>query len=318
MLRHTCWFLLIFVLTGLCGAQELSSGEQFEGSLAAPTYESGYVLDWDSPAYSKFTLYAPDARLLYSLPDRRPGTFFFEAWAVDADGTAVRAYRDRAQQGYLDVLDTAGHVTRVIETGAYVPTHVTFAPDHSIWTVGFASDYAQRGEDFHVVRHYSRTGQKLAESVAWSEIAGDENAYTALPAVIGGRRLFTARDRIGFFSHASEGHPKWIEVSFAGKLLGQYDLTVPDGQFFTPVAMTESGNVYARISTQEHFVSYGYLDKSNGDRRRVSGYPHERLIGTDGDDLVFAQQVTAGTVVKKVASSAVTVREALNTPDQNP
>lgn len=307
-----------FLLSAAVGLAELCRGQtgnetQFEDTLAMPLYEAGYVLNWDAPRYSTFTLYGPDTKAVYSLPNTQAAGALCLAWAMDADGAGARAYHDREQQGRIDVLDVSGKVTRTITTGSYEPTHVTFAPDHSIWTVGFVDHYEEQS-DFNVVRHYSRTGEQLSEAVPWSEIAADHNAYTALQPIIGGRRLFAASDRIGFISEASPGNAKWIEVSYAGRLLAQYDLGLPDGKFFVPAAMTASGNVYAKLYKDQHFTGYGFLDKSNGARRMVSGCPKGWLIGTNGDDLVFAQHVTAWTVLHKVASSAVSVREALDGP----
>ena len=71
---------------------------------------------------------------------------------------------------------------------------------HGIWLSAFVNDFESRDEDFDVFRHYARTGEELAEALPWSQIAGDNDPYTALQPIEGGRRLFSASDRVGFIA----------------------------------------------------------------------------------------------------------------------
>ncbi len=309
MLRPGLLLSSVLSIASLCGGQTVPE-PQFEGSLTVPKYEGGYVLDWDAPTYSKVTLYGPNTKSVYSLPITAERTLY-GAWAADADGAAARAYRDSQRRGKVDLLEVSGKVTRTVDTGSYIPTHVTFAWDHTIWTLGIVYDNGAKDEEFKVLRHYARTGEQLGEALPWSQIAGENNRYTALQLIEGGRSLFSANDRIGFIAQVNRGRSKWIEVSFAGTLLGQYDLgsygsTEPG---FLPTAMTSSGQVCARVEQYRRFEGYAVLDRSTGMWRKVAGYPRGTLVGTDGDDLVFSQLDGGWTVLHRVASAALTVEK---------
>jgi hypothetical protein len=304
--------LLLLTLLGFaafCNGQTVSD-PQFEGSLAVPTYENGYVFDWDAPQYTNFILYAPDTKPVYSLALKGANNAFYETWAIDTDGAAARVYHNSEHRGKIDLLDLSGKVTRTIDTGSYIPTRVTFAPDHSLWIIGFVGEYESPAEDFNVVRHYARTGEELGQALPWSHIAGDLNAETALQCILGGRWLFSGSDRIGFLSLVDSGGAKWIEVGFDGKLLGQYDLGSYGVLSFQPRAMASSGNVYARVYRDGRANGYAVLDKSSNTWGKVTGYPKGALIGSDGDNLVFSQLVGGWTVLHQVASAALAVQEA--------
>jgi hypothetical protein len=53
MTRYGFLLLVLVGLARLCSGQT-SSEIQFEGTLAMPLYEAGYVLNWDAPRYSTF------------------------------------------------------------------------------------------------------------------------------------------------------------------------------------------------------------------------------------------------------------------------
>jgi len=296
-MRHSCILLLgVIGLAEFCGGQAEVEG-RFDGSFAL-MYENGYVLGWDDAfTYKALTLYRADAKPLYSVPD---GGKRYLVWAADTDGAVIRAYHDEHFQGRIDLLDAAGTVIRTVDTGSYEATRLTFAPDHSVWTVGYIYPHNSSSADFNVVRHYARTGEKLGEAVPWSQIEGENNAYTALQSIIGASWLFAASDRIGFVALANWGNSKWVEVAFSGAVLGQYDLGSYDRECFSPHAMTANGNVYGQISKERASAGYGVLDRAKGGWVKVAGYPEGLLIGADGDRLVFAERTAQGKVLHKV------------------
>jgi hypothetical protein len=294
MPRSTILLSCLLALAAFCSGQDEI---QLEGSLVLSAYPGGYLLDWNYPDHQNpITVYGPDAKPIYTFSNCQ-----LCIWTIDADGVAARSYHTDPYQGHIDILDTSGGVDRTINTGLYEAQHLVFAPDHTLWTVGFVLGYEELADDFNVVRHYSRAGEELTEAIPWRSIQGDHNAYTALPAVLGGRRLFAASDRIGFLSSANDGQSKWIEVSFAGVLLGQYDLGHYYDLNFAPMAMTASGGVYGAIY-QGHtsFEGYGVLDKSDRMWHKVPNAPKARLIGADGDTLVFSQKKDGRTVLQKM------------------
>lgn len=262
---------------------------QYENLPGVALYNNGYLLSWDSPKYSEVTLYGRDTQPDYSAAEYKDGVFHV-AWTVDSDGVAATTYQARqAWEGRIDLLDPSGKVTRTINTGSYIPEHVAFAPDHTIWTVGYHAGNDGSGEDFNVLYHYARTGQELRQALLWSQIAGDLNSYTALQSILGGRWLYVANDRIGFYSLSHYGHSTWIEVSFSGVLLGKYDLGNYGEVSYVPVALTAGGSVYAAIYKDNRFHGWAALDRSNNAWRKIAGYPKGKIIGSDGETLVFSK-----------------------------
>jgi hypothetical protein len=217
---------------------------RYENLPGTVLYSNGYLLGWDSPNYTEATIYGRDHKPIYSKPEREGSLAYNNAWAIDSDGVTAGVYTQRRPwKGRLDLLDSIGNVKASVDTGAYIPQHVVFAPDHTLWTVGSIAGNDGRKGDFNVLRHYSRNGEELGQALKWSQIAGNQNSYTALQLFHGGRQLYAAQDRIAFLSRSDSD--TWIEVSFSGELLGIYDLgNAADGSY-VPAAMTADGDVYA-------------------------------------------------------------------------
>ncbi len=304
MRRLGLHFLLLATVIG-CSAQ--TSGDlQYEIALGPASYSGGYILNWDAPAYTHVSIYSPDTKLRYSKNLRDGKDRYCDVWAVDSDGTVARGCGKR--EGQIELLDRAGEPVQTIRTGAYFSQHMVFAPDHTLWTVGYDVQSESRGEDFAVVRHYRRNGEEISRSLPWSQIAGDYNVYTSLQLCLGGKRIYAANDRIGFWAVLHKGHGSWIEISPAGSLLGKYDL----GRFrvieYWPVTMTASGSVYAKIFKDSRFSGWAVLDRSKGGQwRDVKGYPKGAIIGSNGEDLVFSEHDGPWTVLHTVSSGLLQI-----------
>lgn len=299
-------FLLLLSLSFVlrCAGQTRAT-VQYEGLPGVALYSDGYLFSWDSPKYSQVTLYGRDTQPAYFVPEHKDGIYHV-AWAVDSDGVAAGAYQLRqAWEGRVDLFDPSGKLKLTIKTGSYVPQHLVFAPDHTIWTVGYNAGNDGSSEDFNVLHHYARTGQELGQALLWSQISGDHNSYTALQPIVGARQLYAANDRIGFESRSHYGHSTWIEVSFSGVLLGKYDLGRCQELCYVPVAMTAGGSVYAVISKDDRFDGWAALDRSKEAWHKVAGYPDGKIIGSDGENLVFSQRDGGSTVLQFVPSGSL-------------
>lgn len=90
-------------------------------------------------------------------------------------------------------MDTTGKPLHFLTIGQYVPAHICFAGDHSIWTVAYVDDQDQ---DHAVFPKYSRDLRLLGEFIPQSELGA--TLSSAVGQVIVGHRLMrAARDRIG-------------------------------------------------------------------------------------------------------------------------
>ncbi len=298
--------LLLLTFTMQCSGQA-AADPQYEGSLGPASYNGGYVLDWDSPAYTRVLIYGPDTKLAYSDSLKGVGGRY-DVWAIDSDGTAARANFSRGNEGpKIELLDQAGKPMQIIRTGSYLSQHMAFAPDHTLWTVGYESNYESRADDFNVFHHYARNGEEIDQGLPWRQIAGDYNAYTSLQLCLGGKRIFAANNRIGFMAFLQRGRGTWIELSPGGTLLGKYDLGAYRELTFQPVAMTTGGSVYARIIKEDRFSGWAVLDRSTGQWRKVKGYPKGTIIGSDGDNVIFSQHDGGWTVLHSISSASLKV-----------
>ena len=225
---------------------------------------------------------------------------------TDGDGFGAVSYHRTAQGERIDLLDESGKVVQTIDTGAYHATSLMFAADHSIWAIGYVDPCGTNGE-FKVLRHYARSGEELSQAVAWSQLGSNANSCTALQSFIGGTFLFVGKERIGFVTLGS-GANQWTEATAGGEVLGQYALKQADGEGFTPMAMTAEGKVYGRIWKDGHSLGYGLIDEANRTWHRIGGQPGGRLIGADGEQLVFWNKNEAG--LQRVAVDRLAVQGA--------
>jgi hypothetical protein len=291
-------FLLCFVPA--CVAQA-PAPSQYEGLPGVAIYSNGYLLSWD-PQYTELAVYGRDAKQAFSTPDRT-GDSTLMMWAVDSDGVVAGGYRARqVAEGRIDLRDRVGNLIGSIDTGSYIPQQVAFAPDHTIWAVCYLA--GQGGtQDFKVLHHYARSGEELGQALSWSELGGDLK-HPVIENIRGSQLLYVSNDRIGWNAALHPGSRTWIEVSFSGDLLGKYDVRTADGLAVWPSAMTASGNVYARISRPRR-SRFAVLDRSKGVWQEVAGNPGGLLLGSEGDNLVFAQIQGSSATLNFTASSSL-------------
>ena len=58
-----------------------------------------------------------------------------------------------------------GKLVGTIRSGSYVPQHMAFALDHTIWTIGFEMGYESRAEHCNVIHHYTRSGKEMGQAL---------------------------------------------------------------------------------------------------------------------------------------------------------
>jgi hypothetical protein len=312
-MRVAALLLLVLTLVIPCAGQAAAT-VPYESLPGVALYSNGYLLSWNNPKFTEITFYGRDAQPIYSVKEDKRGIYPV-AWAVDSDGLAAGVYERRpVWEGCIELRNSTGKLIRTIDTGTYIPQHVVFVQDHTLWTIGYIAGNDGTKGDFNVLHHYARTGQELGEGLPWSQIAGDHNSYTALQPIIGGRWMYAANDRIGFRASLYHGRGTWIEIGLSGALLGKYDLRKygqdENGEpYYEPVAMTADGSVYAAIYKDDRFDGWATLDRTKDAWHKVTGYPKGRIIGSDGDSLVFSKGDGAWTVLQFVASGSLRVEK---------
>lgn len=306
--------LLLGLVSVSVGAGQNRVAVEYKDLPGVAIYNNGYLLSWDSPQYTSVSLYDRDGKLAFIVPERKDDSSDI-MWAVDSDGVVAGAYvRGRPSQGYIDLLDPFGNIASTINTGSYTPRQVAFAPDHTLWTVGY-NGKTFGTDDFNVLHHYARTGEELGQELPWSQISGDVQ-HPGVDAIRGGQLLYVAKDRIGWNAALHFRSPRtWVEVSFSGTVLGKYNLTMSGARYLWPVAMTADGNVYARFANRDgQLIGYATLDRSQGIWRKVSGNPVGIPIGSDGDNVAFLKRDPPSATLQLISSGGLPLEAIQNTP----
>jgi hypothetical protein len=235
------------------------------------------------------TLFAPDGHQMLTLPLIGNDTVSILNVAIDSDTTLALSRRDEAGAA-IELRDAFGNLLQSINTGRYIPAHVAFGEDHTIWSLGWQTDatkllYPDR-QDYMILRHYSRDGKEIGAYLPRSLFpVGLE------PGRIGwqSRAITITGDRIGVQVYS--GNPgnkmEWVELNLDGKLTGRWRLDdVAQGG---AIAFTSDDHAYLPhfdLATKTHQVLK--LNHATSTWEKVPS-PPRRLYGSDGDQLVFAE-----------------------------
>ena len=280
--------LLVLVMIAFSSFAAEMRDVSYQGNLAPrsilPTFENGHLAVYDLD--HTIALYAPDGSLMYRALPHVDGA----SWAgisnvgVDTDGTlgAAVSYRSgklSGQRGGIAIFNRTGKQTAFLDTGEYLPTHVSFGPDHSIWTIGRSEIH---DSDYFVLRNYLLTGKLIGQFLPRS-------SFEPGPAPVwnneGGWQLRVVDGKVGALFYVSavlepgeKARPmaEWIETDLKGKELGRYEIP------FHTLAFTRSGTLYAQshdgISVFQAATNHWSL---------IAGGPPGTLVGAEGESLVF-------------------------------
>ncbi|HXE13255.1 MAG TPA: hypothetical protein VN633_14105 [Bryobacteraceae bacterium] len=264
------------------------------GSLVAPRFDKGYIFGWNDPALNQNTLYGPNGEKLYQVvinPPNSRRTLVMSA-AVDTDGMLAVSYQEfpfkGTEYGAIALFDTTGMAIRYINTGAYFATHICFAPDHSIWTMG--EKLLHRSENYLAFRNFSRGGQQLGAFVPRSSLPAWEGAGLdqELGPVIGRSSLIhAAKDRIGTLLSPSPFKKEWIELDYSGNIRGKWDFVDTLDKSWQPIAFLSDGTLYANVWKRHQFTGIAVLDTASGKWKPVRTGQRGNLAGADGDELAY-------------------------------
>ena len=288
----------LFLAGTLCNAALAAEPREvyYQGFLVpqsiVPTFDKGYLLVYN---FEKIDVYAPDGSPLYSVSAEVPNAKIanIQNAAADVDGTmagAVYYARERARGGGIVLFDRSGRQTRFFDTGKYWPTQVCFAPDHTIWTLGWQGpETSGPHDDYFVLRNYSQDGQELGAFLPRSTFEPESDPVGPM---IGGWRLRIMNNRIGAVFYGGmilgprhKSRPmQWIEVDLKGKVLGLWEV----GAEWPPEAFTQSGALYTHSGD-----AVLVFDRSTKAWRPVAGTPAGFLLGADGNSLVFEVRGTS-------------------------
>ncbi len=241
-----------------------------------PSYEHGFLAVYDQMT----KVYGPDGSLLLRF---QPSKGTVANAAIDVDGTVALAIEEVDPfKGSISILNREGVQTKLIETSEYIPSGICFAADHTLWVIGGQHG---KGEDYNLLRHYSRDGRELGKFLPRSSFpAGGNPAGMNIGLV----RIRTSNERVGAFLDGwRDEKPFWVETTLDGREAGRWRLS----QDAIPTAFTHSGVVYAEGNGGPLM-----LDRSTGGWTAAILSNSGTLLGADERKLVFL--VRPATVVK--------------------
>jgi hypothetical protein len=276
--------LLLFCALAFPAIAASASGEvAIQGDLAplniAPTFEHGYLAVYEE---ADLAVYAPDGSLAMRIAQPDGGRF--GCTDMDPDGSVVATvtgWGHYPKTGSIALFKPDGSPAGQIVTSPYLPSQVSFAPDHSLWTLG-TEDPRATGEppaDYFLLRHYSRAGELLGQFLPRSSFPADSE-----PVHLGEgfHMLRVANGRVGaVLNGAGERRSRnlWLEVDLNGAEIGRWDA-------IRVAAITDSGVVYTQIGKQ-----VSTLDHASGSWKPVQ-LSDDFLLGAEGNTLVFLERGT--------------------------
>jgi len=234
-------FLLLLIISDPSAAAQ-AHDVYYQGSLTplndVPTFDHGYLVVYDLD--SRVDVFAPDGTLMYRVPAKVPGTDWaaIENAAVDSDGTMAAAVRagsaaGHASGGGIALFDRKGTQIRFLDTGGYLPTQVSFGPDHSIWTIGgLAGNAANLAADYSTLRNYAQDGRELGEFLSRSSFPYGKDLEVGEPLIqpmMGGWELRVANQRVEVILHRAH---LWVQTDLNGHEEGRWNThpNVPNGR----------------------------------------------------------------------------------------
>jgi outer membrane protein assembly factor BamB len=280
------WKLILFSCTSILAVaaspeakREVFYAGDISPASCTPTFDNGYLAAYDLD--SGVLVYAPDGSLAFRFSPPRENAVVVNV-AVDADGAAALAVEGPPGRGGISVVDPKGVQLRWIDTGDYVPSGLSFAPDHSLWTTGSKPELLSARElpEYEILRHYSQDGRELGRYLPRSSFAQEFPAGSGIcpsHVIRGLWELRVAGGRVGVILAGRDGH-LWVETDLSGGETGRWRL---EGH---PSAITADGTVYA--STAKGILA---LDRESGQWRPTAvRVPDGILLGAQGKQLVFA------------------------------
>jgi hypothetical protein len=213
-----------------------------------PAFYEGYIywIGLTGPD-NQVTIYAPDGHLAFSFETQ--GTV--GSVAVDTDGSLVVAWKSEEGGGF-ELRDSSGAWTKTIETGRYLPAHLSFAEDNSLWSLGMqfdAADSERPAKDYMMVRRYLPDGTVSGAYLPRSLFSPRSLPPGLEPAMWWWQRsgsIAVAHDRVGLWVYSGENGvvTEWVELDLNGNLLGRWPLD-PDYRN-TRTALTTDGQVFVQ------------------------------------------------------------------------
>jgi hypothetical protein len=277
-----------FVAAANAPIREVTSQAAELPGMLIPAFYKGYIY-W--AGREPLRIYAPDGRLVY-IPEPR-GTV--EAIAADTDGAVALAWHAEAA-GYINLHDASGALVRTIATGRYLATHLAFAEDHSLWSLGWQVRYAKPPmmpdtADYMIVRRYLPNGDQAGAYLPRSLFP--RGLEPGMDSWQRSNSITVGHDTIGLWvtSGMDSNKTEWVELDLHGNLTGRWRLD--PFSYEIRVAFASDGHIFvqhANMDAKTRAVTYSLLtlDRASSTWRPIPSAPSGKLVGAEGETLIFA------------------------------
>jgi hypothetical protein len=287
-------FLLLLLLLAPAWASEPTKMVMFgRGSqaMSVPAFDKGYLMFITRTG--GIEVWGPDGLQRFFATVEKPPGASVASLAVDSDGSVAAGIGFSGPQGIsggIAFFDATGKQTRFVVTGKYMPAHVCFDQNHSLWTFGSQRDSSgdyEETSDYMMFRKYSADGKEVGRYGPRSIVP--TRGLEPGGASIGAWRLRVADDRVGALAESGNSglaNQVWIELGVDGHLIGKW----PMGRDLQGgLAFTSNGRL-CRQTPGKTMPGIECFDRGtgawkNGGDAPVSGL----LLGAQGDELVFSR-----------------------------
>jgi hypothetical protein len=282
----------------------------------------GSLGSWDaSPSEPAVVLYDRDGHIA-----REAVVWFKDASRVSVSSVAISRSGNLVVAGgttngagaianYIASVGKDGHLGRVIRTTPFMPIYICAAEDGTVWSYGIDRDEMGRGiEDSLRLRQFSfeSGGVRAMLDISTLNSAGWTLPHGRYPGEIS---LRCNSQKVGLYNGASN---EWLEFDFSANKLRVArvnPLPSPKTMRITGFAMTEAGDVFVSLHDTSsatprsglfrlEFDSAGlgsWIPVANTIGPYLRGGPMERLLGADGNDLVYTGDLEGAAYWSKYA-----------------
>lgn len=220
-----------------------------------------------------------------------------------------------AVSNFIAEVDGAGRIARMIRTEPFVARHVCAGDDGTVWSYGFDRNVPEAGASTFLLRQYSFDKGPLRSMLDRASL--DFAVWRLVDGNYPGEvRLFCAPGKVGLLNWKSQQYFEFDVLTAALKsvriapLLAPQETNDPHPQRITGSAMTQTGDVFVSLTIHIEKAApptWGvyklrYQQTSGATWIPVAGSVgtqaagmRPRVLGADGNDLVYMRDMTLGT-----------------------
>ena len=274
-----------------------------------------------SPTKPSIVLYDRDGQIV-----REAFVWFKDAYSVGINDVAINRNGELVVAGgteneagvvanFIGLVGKDNHIGQLIRTTPFIPVHVCVGEDGTVWSYGVdRDDQGKRIESSSMLRHYSFSKGQLGAMLDKSAL--NASGWTLTDGRYPGEITLRCTSRqVGLFNAASG---EWIQVDLATNTLKISEVNAlpsPKEMRITGFALTEAGDVFVSLNDRVSKPPRSGVFRLELDSAGVGSwvavdntigpYLHggavERLLGTDGTELIYTKDLSGTAHWSKVA-----------------